>query len=154
MPSSVFVAPPQHTNPARRYVRGTARLLAAAGLAVDAYMHAHLADQYDGITSSISQGDLFRIEAGLASLAALLVLVWRRVPADVFAFLVAAGGLALVLIYRYIDVGELGPVPNMYEPIWFQDKTISAVAEGVAVVASALLMLTSPFGRPVDARLQ
>jgi hypothetical protein len=124
--------------------RAVARVLAAAGLAVDAYVHADLAPRYDGIVASISQGDLFRIEAGLASLAALLVLVWRRLPADAFAFLVAAGGLALVLIYRYVDVGELGPVPDMYEPLWNNDKTLSAVSQGVAAVATGLLMLTSP----------
>lgn len=132
--------------------RAAARVLAAAGLAVDAYVHAKLADQYDGVVASISQGDLFRIEAGLASLAALLVLVWRRMPADAFAFLVAAGGLALLLIYRYVDVGELGPVPDMYEPLWNSDKTLSLVAEAVAAVATGLLLLTSPRRRaPVRA---
>ena len=90
----------------------------------------------------ISQGTLFRIEAAVAALAALLVLVWHRVPSDAFAWLVAAGGLALLLIYRYIDVGKLGPVPNMYEPVWFTDKKITVVAQAVTIVTTSFLLLT------------
>ncbi|MEV6793661.1 hypothetical protein AB0M87_17025 [Streptomyces sp. NPDC051320] len=139
-------------GPARRAVRGVARLLAAAGLGVDAYIHAQLADQYDAVAASISQGTLFRIEAAVAALAALLVLVWRRVPADAFAWLVAAGGLALLLIYRYIDVGKLGPMPDMYEPVWFRDKKITVVAQAVTIVAAGFLLLTrtrrAPRGAP------
>jgi hypothetical protein len=46
-------------------------LLPATGLAVDAYLHAGLAPVYDGIHGSISQGDLFRIDAGAAALIVL-----------------------------------------------------------------------------------
>ncbi|TJZ49531.1 hypothetical protein FCH28_24850 [Streptomyces piniterrae] len=127
---------------AGRTARGIARVLAAAGLAVDAYVHAHLADRYDAIVQAVSQGTLFRVEAGLAALAALLVLAWRRPVADAFAWLVAAGGLALLLVYRYVDVGELGPVPNMYEPVWSTDKKITAVAQVVTLVAASFLLLT------------
>ncbi|MFE2034781.1 hypothetical protein ACFXKS_21390 [Streptomyces scopuliridis] len=128
-----------------RLLRGAARLLAAAGLAWDAYLHAYLAPQYDVVTASISQGDLFRIEAGLASLAALLVLVWQRLPGDLFAWSVAAGGLALLLIYRYVDVGQLGPIPDMYEPIWYGDKKLAVLAEAIAVVATVFLLITHPW---------
>jgi peptidoglycan/LPS O-acetylase OafA/YrhL len=124
-----------------RIPRGIARVLAAAGLAVDAYLHAHLAGQYDTVTASVSQGTLFRVEAGLAGLAALLVLVWRRVPADFFAWLVAAGGLALLLVYRYVDVGAFGPFPNMYENVWYPEKTATVVAQAVAVLATVFLLL-------------
>ncbi|MFI6286034.1 hypothetical protein ACIBCM_14955 [Streptomyces sp. NPDC051018] len=117
-----------------------ARLIAAAGLAVDAFIHARLADHYDNVSATVSQGDLFRVEAALASLAALLVLVWRRPPSDAFAWLVAAGGLALLLVYRYVDVGQMGPVPNMYEPVWTIDKWIAAVAQAVTVIATTYLL--------------
>ncbi|GGX46069.1 hypothetical protein GCM10010353_70910 [Streptomyces chryseus] len=129
-------------RPAHRSLRTAARVLAAVGLAVDAYMHAHLADRYDLISATISQGTLFRIEAALAALAALLVLAWRRAPADAFAWLVAAGGLAAVLVYRYLDVGELGPLPNMYEPIWFSDKNIVVIAQALTIAATTVLLLT------------
>ncbi|MEV8364510.1 hypothetical protein [Streptomyces niveus] len=142
-PTAPPTAPP-HQDGAGRYLRGAARLLAAAGLAVDAYMHAYLADRYDLVSADISQGDLFRIEAGFAALAALLVLVWRRVPADLFAWSVATGGLALLLIYRYANIGAWGPFPNMYEPLWYDDKVITVVAQAVAIVATVYLLIFRP----------
>ncbi|SEM01240.1 hypothetical protein [Streptacidiphilus jiangxiensis] len=116
-------------------------VVTAAALAVDAYVHADLAPAYDSIRASVSQGTLFRVEAAAAALAALLVLVARRRRAAwLFAFLVAAGGLAAVLLYRYVQVGAVGPLPDMYEPIWFPEKTASAVAEAVGA-GTALLGL-------------
>jgi plastocyanin len=117
------------------------RLLVAAGLAVDAYVHADLAPVYDGIRASISQGDLFRIEAGVAAAAALIVLVAGRRAGFGLAFAVSASALGALLLYRYVDVGRLGPLPNMYEPSWFGEKTVAAVAEAAAVVLSAGALL-------------
>jgi hypothetical protein len=129
---------------AGRFPRGVARVLAAAGLGVDAYMHAHLAGRYDAISENISQGTLFRIEAALAGVAALLVLVWRRLPGDLFAWATATGGLALLLLYRYDNVGTLGPFPNMYEPVWYTEKTVTVVAQAVAILATVFLLLYRP----------
>ncbi|MFB7025823.1 MULTISPECIES: hypothetical protein [unclassified Streptomyces] len=133
---------PTRTNSAHRKLDWVHRGLAAIGLSVDAYLHAHLAERYDAVSATISQGTLFRIEAALAALAALLVLVWRSALADVFAWAAAAGGLAALLLYRYVDVGELGPLPNMYEPTWFIDKNIAVAAQVVALIATTLLLLT------------
>jgi plastocyanin len=113
------------------------RLLTAAGLAVDAYVHADLAPIYDGVRASISQGDLFRIEAGVAAGAALIVLVAGRRAGFGLAFAAAASALAAILLYRYVDVGKLGPFPNMYEPSWFPEKVAAAVAEAAAVLLAA-----------------
>jgi hypothetical protein len=53
--------------------------------------------------------------------------------------LVSAGGLAAVLLYRYVDVGPLGPLPDMYENTWqVPGKLLSAYAEGAAVVLAGL----------------
>jgi hypothetical protein len=38
------------------------------------------------------------------------------------------------VLYRYVDVGSIGPIPNMYEPAWFGEKTHSAIAEGLVAV--------------------
>ncbi|WP_328383561.1 hypothetical protein OHS81_07325 [Streptomyces sp. NBC_00400] len=142
---------PHHGRPSGRgrsgrAARGVARLLAAAGLALDAYVHARLAGRYDGVTATISQGLLFRIEAALAALAAVLVLVWRRPAADTFAWLVATGGLALLLLYTYVDIGAPGPLPDMYEPGWSADKKLAALAQAVAVLATVFLLLTRTRG--------
>jgi hypothetical protein len=124
-------------------------LVTAAALAVDAFVHADLAPGYDGITASVSQGDLFRIEAAAAALAALVLLAARRRPAAwAFTLLVAAGGIGAVLLYRYVDVGPLGPFPNMYEPVWYPEKTASAIAEAVGAGTALLgLVLAWSFHR-------
>src|SRR5919201_1427438 len=71
--------------------------------------------------------------------AALLVLLWPRTWSWIVAFLVAASALGAVLLYRYVDVGSLGPLPDMYENTWeVPGKLASAYAEGAAVVLSAL----------------
>ncbi|MBR7827331.1 hypothetical protein KDK95_13520 [Actinospica sp. MGRD01-02] len=108
---------------------------------MDAYVHADLAGQFDGNGTHVTQGTLFRVQAGLAALAALLVLVRGKRLAAAFALLIAASALGAVLLYRYVDVGALGPLPNMYEPIWYTEKTVSAIAEAVAAAAGAALLV-------------
>jgi len=117
------------------------RLLVAAGLAVDAYVHFDLASQYASGAVRISQGALFRIEAIAAVVAAVLVVAVRRWITDLLAFLVAIGGFAAVVLYRYVDVGAFGPFGNMYEPSWYAEKTLSAVAELVAALAALPLVI-------------
>lgn len=133
---------PTRPDSGHRRLHAAARLLAAAGLAADAYLHARLAERYDAVSATLSQGTLFRIEAAIAALAALLLLVRRRPLADAFAWTVAAGGLAALLLYRYVDVGELGPLPNMYEPAWFTEKNLVVIAQVLAFLATSLLLLT------------
>ncbi|MGH3789612.1 MAG: hypothetical protein ACRDRU_15170 [Pseudonocardiaceae bacterium] len=50
----------------------------------------------------------------------------------IFVGLVASSALGAVLLYRYVDLGSLGPLPDMHEPVWYPEKTVSAIAEGVA----------------------
>jgi hypothetical protein len=109
-------------------------VLAAAGLAYDAYVHLHLAHTYDRNGDTITQGALFRVEAVLAIVAALVVLASDSRLAWLLAGMVGIGGVAAVVLYRYVDVGAIGPVPNMYEPVWFHDKTWSALAEAAVGV--------------------
>ncbi len=121
---------------------GILRLATAAGLAVDAYIHADLAENFDPIKATISQGMLFRAEAAAAALGALLVLaVGTRRIVWAYAFVVAAAGVGAVLLYRYVDVGTLGPVPNMYDPTWYPEKTASAIAEAAAAITAAIGVL-------------
>lgn len=117
--------------------------MAAAGLGHDAYAHLDLAANFDANRALISQGMLFRVEAVAAVLAALLVLLIRHRAAALFAVLIAGSALGAVLLYRYVDLGTLGPLPDMYEPSWYPEKTESAVAEAVAVCAAVALLLSS-----------
>src|SRR5450759_3778918 len=125
--------------------RRTLSLITAAGLGVDAYVHWQLAPGFDTLTGAASphirQGKLFRLEAALAVIALLLVLLTRNRLGALVAFLIAAGGLGAVLLSGYIAVGGFGTLPDMYDPIWYTQKTISAVAEAVAAVGAFCLLL-------------
>jgi hypothetical protein len=119
------------------------------GLAIDAYVHLHLAWNYDpNTTAHLSQGTLFRIEGVVSIIAAVAIAGRPRWYTFVAAFAVAASALAVLLVYRYVDVGAFGPIPSMYEPVWFKDKTLGAWAEGVSALAAAALLapvLLAPF---------
>jgi hypothetical protein len=115
----------------------------AVCLAIDAWVHLDLASAFENVkTSTLSQADLFRAEAVVAILAALGLLIRPRRYTAAFAFLVAASGTVAVVLYRYVDVGAIGPIPNMYDPYWLPTgKWVSAIAEAVAAVGSAALFV-------------
>ncbi len=124
--------------PTRNPARLLLRLATAAALAVDAYIHLSLApSQPPGGPGQLSQTSLFYAAGALAIAAALLVLATGARVAYAFAFLVAASALGAVLLYRYVDVGSLGPLPNMYEPAWYTSKITTTLAETVAVLTAA-----------------
>ncbi len=114
------------------------RIATAAALGIDAAVHASDASGYDAVEATISQGQLFRVEAAVAIVAGLLVLIRPRPTSWAIAFLVAVSALATVLLYRYVDVGQLGPIPDMYENTWsVPGKLLSVYAEAAAVILSA-----------------
>jgi hypothetical protein len=125
------------------------RLLVAAGLAIDAEVHARLAAGYDANRHGpLSQGDLFRAEAVLSAVVAVLIVVAllrgssvAGLVVAVIAFLVSASALGALLVSVYRDVGPVGPLPDMYEPFWFPDKSLAAVAEAIAAAASLVLVV-------------
>ena len=124
-----------------RILRTTLVILVVVGLAIDAYVHLSLASTFDPIRATVSQGQLFRMEGIAAILAAgFLLLRPSRVSAAV-AGLVAGGGMAAVLLYAMVDVGPVGPFPNMYDPTWSTQKTLSAIAEAVATLAAIVLVV-------------
>lgn len=116
------------------------RSLIVAGLAVDVAVHWHLAPDFDSLTGSaaphLSQGFLFRAESVLAFVAILLVAFRPRRSSAAIAFLVAAGGVVAVVVYRYVDVGAIGPLPDMYDASWYPEKSLSLIAEAIAALAA------------------
>ena len=113
-----------------------------AGLAVDAYVHMKLAGQYAGIAATLNQGQLFRIEAGAAIIPGILLVVKPgRITAGLAA-LVAGGGVFALLLYSFVNVGPIGPLPNMYEPIWYTEKVVTLIAQIIATVAALGLVIS------------
>lgn len=120
------------------------RALIAMALLVDAMVHLDLAGGYQlAAPSGLGAGNLFRLESGVAVGAAVFVLVRGNRSSYAAAFVVAASALSAVLLYRYVDVPALGPFPAMYEPLWFPEKTLSAIAEATAAIAAGAVLLKS-----------
>jgi hypothetical protein len=61
----------------------------------------------------------------------------------VLSILVSGSAAVAVVLYTYVNVGPLGPLPNLYENTWNEPgKFTSAVAEtAAALVAIAGLVL-------------
>ena len=113
------------------------RVLAAAALAVSAWIHFDLADRYATVPHDvIGQDDLFYAQAAVAIVVALWLLITGQRFAWWAAALVGAASFAAVMLYRYVDVGAIGPLPNMNDASWepSPDKMVSAIAEAAVVV--------------------
>jgi hypothetical protein len=127
------------------------RALVAAGLIVSAVIHFQLAPGFQqAAPGGIGGGNLFRIQAVAALVAALYVLVRGSRPAYLVAAAVALSALAAVLLYRYVQVPALGPIPSMYEPVWYAKKVLTAVAEAAAGILALIgfALLHRRHGRP------
>jgi hypothetical protein len=125
-------------------------VVTAALLAIDAYVHLHDAGLYDGGTG-ITEGALFRVEACVAVVVALALLVRPHPIVWVIALLVAAGAAGAIYLYTYVDVGALGPLPNMYEPTWaLPGKRLAAAAETAATATAALGLAVTLASRRTD----
>lgn len=121
------------------------RLVVTGALAVDAIVHLRLASDYQlGQSAGIGTGNVFRIASAAAIAAGLYVLLRGTRASYAAAFVAAFSALAAVVLYRYVDVPQIGPIPPMYEPIWFYEKTLSAIAEAFAALAAAVGYLLTP----------
>jgi hypothetical protein len=128
-------------------------LLAAAGLGIDAFTHLDLAHLYQAnTTGTVNEGVLFQIEAVLAIVAGLWILLRPGVLSAGFTLVVAGGGAFVLLLYRYVNVGKIGPIPNMWDPGWFPEKKWSLAGELIAVVASLVLLVLTLVSRRASHR--
>jgi hypothetical protein len=145
---SAAVPRPRRTLARSPIASWTLRVGTAAALAIDAVVHWRNAPAYDAVKATVSQGALFRAEAAVAVAVGLLVLIRPRRGSWLAALLVGASALGAVLLYRYVDVGVLGPLPDMYESTWqVPGKLLSAYAEGAAVVLAGLGLMAAAFAR-------
>lgn len=123
------------------------QVLTAGALAVDAYVHFVNAGLYDsGMGDVITEGNLFRAQAAAATILAAAVLLRPAIITWMAALAVAASAFGAVVLYRYVNVGPLGPIPNLYEPTWAPSgKLLSAYAEAAALLLAAggLLIISS-----------
>ena len=121
------------------------RVLMVACLGISAYVHLHLAHLYTTLGDTITMGQLFKVQGVVAAAVAL----WLLVTGSRFAWwagaAVSAASFAAVMLYRYVDIGAIGPLPNMYDAAWqpSPDKLLSAIVEGAGVVLFLVWLLVS-----------
>lgn len=122
-------------SPAEVALRGAVVL----ALLIDAVVHLRLASSFQlAAPGGIGGGALFRVQAVLALVAGLYLLITGRRRAYVLAAFVLASAFAAVVLTRYVQLPALGPIPGMYEPLWYAEKVLSAVAEGVGAVLAVV----------------
>jgi hypothetical protein len=119
-----------------RWLLWITRAVTAAGLGIDAYVHFNLAAQYAESGGTVNEGVLFRCEAAVAVLAAVAVIARGRLRSHLAGLMIAGSALAVMLVSRYVDLGPIGPLPNLYDPVWFPEKVIAAFAEAAATAAA------------------
>jgi hypothetical protein len=120
------------------------RVVTAGALLVDAVVHLHLAPGYQlSAPDGVGAGNLFRLQAA----AGLAVLVWVLIRGSrasfAAAFLVGLSAVGAVVFYRYVNLPAFGPLPAMYEPVWFLEKSVSAIAEAAAAVVAAVAIFST-----------
>ncbi|MGA8789063.1 MAG: hypothetical protein WB535_08965 [Paenarthrobacter sp.] len=134
------------------------RVSVATALFVSAVIHIQLAPTYQqAAPGGIGQGTLFLVQAVAAALTAAFVLLKGSRASYAAAGFVGLSSLAAVLLYRYVQVPPIGPLPSMYEPVWYTAKVITAAAEaaagGLAFIGYTLVRKDSqrPRGRRASA---
>ena len=141
--------------PRHRILLGALQLVTSAGLVIDAVVHLRVAADYEPVQGIlIGEGTLFRAQAVVALVLAVLLLVWPRRWVWVLAALTAASAAGAVILYTYVDLGAIAGLPDMYEPTWLPPgKLVSAVAEATtAVLAVAGFVVTWRMARNRDRR--
>ena len=113
------------------------RLLTAAALAVSAYVHLDLSSSPWYAGGQLTLGALFLGQAVVAAVVALWVAVRPSRAAYAAAAVVAAASFAALVLSTYVRLPSVGPFPVLYEPVWYADKVVAAVAAGVALLAAA-----------------
>lgn len=123
----------------RRTLNIVIRVLLAAALAVDAIVHIHLAPLYQSSNpGGIGQGNLFYIESAVSILVGLYVLLRGSKLSYLLALIVTASAALAATLSVYVGLPAIGPIPALYEPVWYFEKALSVVAEWIGVVLAII----------------
>ena len=113
------------------------RVVTAVALAVSAWVHLDLSSSPYWAGGQLTLGALFLGQAVAAALVALWVAVRPSRAAYAAAAAVAAVSFAALVLSTYVRLPQVGPLPVLYEPFWYADKVVAAVAAAVALLGAA-----------------
>src|SRR4051794_40472081 len=112
------------------------RGVVAASLAVDAVIHLRLAGDYqESAPGGIGAGNLFRIPAALALVVAVWVLLRGSRASLVPPLVIGLSAVVAEVLPHYVDIPGWGPLPAMYEPVWYFEKALCTGFEALAALA-------------------
>jgi hypothetical protein len=121
------------------------RVLGALALGYSAYLHARIASDSTPLAADgeIRLSGLFVAQA----VAAVIVSLWVLVQGSRLAWLafavVAIGSFAAVVLTTYVTLPGIGPLPEIHDPVWYQDKVLAAVSAGVASLVAIVALVTA-----------
>jgi len=127
-------------TPRRGRLELVGRVVAGVALLASGGIHLDLAATYDGIGDGLTVGDLFRLQGAVAIVLGLAVVVLRQPPVLLVATLVGLGSALATTLSVYVRIPPLGPFPEIYEPVWYDEKLLAAVTAAVAAVLGAALL--------------
>ena len=114
------------------------RLVVAVAFAVSAFVHVDLAQGPWVAAGEVTLAGLFVADAVAAVLAGAWVLVRPSRTAWAVAVLVGVASLLALLVTTWVKVPGPGPLPTVYDPFWYTDKAVAAVAAGLAAAGAAV----------------
>lgn len=121
------------------------RVLGALALGFSAYLHVRIASERPPLFADgqVTLSGLFVAQA----VAATLVTLWVLARGDRLAWLafalVALSSLAALVLSVYVQIPSVGPLPVIYEPIWYLDKYLAAGAAAIAAVVALVALATT-----------
>ena len=116
------------------------RGVAAAALAVSAWLHVDLASGPLFSADGVTLAGLFVAQAAVAALAAVALLVRGSRLVWAGAGVVGLASLAALVLSVYVAIPALGPFPPLYEPFWYGEKAVAALTAAVAAAAAAVAL--------------
>lgn len=121
------------------------RVIGALALGYSAYLHFRIANDRPPLFADgqVTLSGLFVAQAVAATVVSLWVLVQGTRLAWLAFGIVALGSLAALLLSVYVEIPAIGPFPTIYEPLWYTDKVLAAVAAGVATLAALVALATA-----------
>lgn len=128
--------------------RQALRVLVPLALVVSALVHLDVAQGPRYAAGEVTVAGLFVADAVAALLAGAWVLLRPSRPAWAFAAVVAVSSLLAVVVSTYVRIPGPGPLPVVYDPAWYGDKVVAALAAGLAAVGAAAGLLPSRDGAP------
>lgn len=116
------------------------RVLGAAALAVSGWLHYDLAAGPLVSDGQVTLAGLFIVQAVVAGLVALWVLVRGDRWSWVAVLVVGLASLVALVLSVYVRIPSIGPFPVLYEPLWYAEKVVAAVSAGAAAVVALVAL--------------